>query len=167
MFFHTSKNDEVQSKKGQNNILFWNLYTLKCKEKHPHAREVHAPLASGRQGGSSHTPYRSVRPWPPGGRGLQPRASGRHAGSGRTSERRVRPPRWAGGSPAACQSGAQPRPQVVRWGSSHTPERRVRPQAPVGRGNSSGAPGSVRDPCPRWAGEAPATRQCGEPEWRV
>ena len=32
IFFHTSKNNKVQSKNCQNLYLFWNFHTQKCKE---------------------------------------------------------------------------------------------------------------------------------------
>ena len=57
------------SKKGQNYKLFWNLHTLKCKEKHPRARAVREPPAPGGQGGSGGTPDRRLHPLPPVGRG--------------------------------------------------------------------------------------------------
>ena len=36
--------------------LFWNLHTLKCKEKHPRARAAREPPAPGGQGSSGRTP---------------------------------------------------------------------------------------------------------------
>ena len=52
-------------KKGQNYIPFLNLHTLKCKEKHPHARAARAPPAPGGQGGSGGTPERRSCTQPP------------------------------------------------------------------------------------------------------
>ena len=36
--------------------LFWNLHTLKCKEKHPRATSAREPPAPGGQGSSGLTP---------------------------------------------------------------------------------------------------------------
>ena len=45
--------------------FFWNLHTLKWKEKHPRARAACEPPAPGGQGGSGRTPDRRLHPLPP------------------------------------------------------------------------------------------------------
>ena len=57
MFFHTSKNDKVQSKKGQNYIPF-------LQSTYP---EMQRKTSSGGQGGSGREPEQHVRPQPPVG----------------------------------------------------------------------------------------------------
>ena len=52
--------------------LFWNLHTLKCKEKHPRAKGAHAPPATGGQG-RLRPRARAARAFPaPGGQGKAP-----------------------------------------------------------------------------------------------
>ena len=129
--------------------LFCNLHNLKCKEKHlqvgrglrPHARAACASLA-------------------PGGRGLQP-----HASAARDPD-----PRWAGGTPAACQTsvratlapggqrGLRPRVRAAHMNPTPGPQlagglrprarvARVSP-APGGQGGSSRAPERHASPRP-------------------
>ena len=105
--------------------LFCNLHNLKCKEKHlqvgrglrPHARAACASLA-------------------PGGRGLQP-----HASAARDPD-----PRWAGGTPAACQTS-------VRATLAPGGQRGLRPRVRAAHMNPT--------PGPQLAGGAPAARQSG------
>ena len=90
MFFHTSKNDEVQSKKGSKLYTFFGIYIPRNTKK------------------NILSPEQEARPWPPVGRGV---AAVCQSGAC------VPGPQWArGGSSREPERPARPRPPVGRGG---------------------------------------------------